>query len=141
MAEGYEPKLLYVLCSWCGSGGSESARAHGLKYPANVLLYRVNCTGSLPAVHILRALLEGADGVAVSGCHPGDCHYEEGNYHARRRIALAKSILDALDLGEDRLWFRFVAHGEGRRFVDTAAEFNEHLKGIGPNPLNGITTT
>jgi F420-non-reducing hydrogenase iron-sulfur subunit len=141
MAEEYEPKLLYVLCSWCGSGGSESARAHGLKYPANVLLYRVNCTGSLPAVHILRALLEGADGVAVSGCHPGDCHYEEGNYHARRRIALTKSILDALDLGEDRLWFRFVAHGEGRRFVDTAEEFNDYLKEIGPNPLNRITTT
>jgi F420-non-reducing hydrogenase iron-sulfur subunit len=141
MAEEFEPKLLYMLCSWCGSGGSESARAHGLKYPANVLLYRVNCTGSLPAVHILRALLEGADGVAVSGCHPGDCHYEGGNYHARRRVALTKAILEALELGEDRLWFRFVAHGEGRRFVDTAAEFNDYLKEIGPNPLNRITTT
>jgi F420-non-reducing hydrogenase iron-sulfur subunit len=141
MDEEFEPKLLYILCSWCGSGGSESARAYGLKYPANVLLYRVNCTGSLPVVHILRALLEGADGVAVSGCHPGDCHYEGGNYHARRRIALTKAILDALDLGENRLWFRFVAHGEGRRFVDTAAEFNDYLKEIGPNPLNGVKTT
>jgi F420-non-reducing hydrogenase iron-sulfur subunit len=141
MDEEFEPKLLYILCSWCGSGGSESARAHGLKYPANVLLYRVNCTGSLPPVHILRALLEGADGVAVSGCHPGDCHYEGGNYHARRRVALTKAILDALDLGEDRLWFRFVAHGEGRRFVDTAAEFDDHVKELGPNPLNRITTT
>lgn len=141
MKEEFEPKILYILCSWCGAGGSETAWAHRLKYPANVLTHRVTCTGSLPPVHIFRALLEGADGIVISGCHPGDCHYEEGNYYARRRIKLAKSILEALELGDDRLWFRFVAHGEGRRFVDTAAEFNEHVKGLGPNPLNRLTTT
>jgi F420-non-reducing hydrogenase iron-sulfur subunit len=135
MTNGFEPKILYILCSWCGTGGAETASAHGLRYPENVRIYRVNCTGSLPAVHVLRALVEGADGVAVSGCHPGDCHYESGNYHARRRLANLKTILGTLGLGEDRLWFRFVAHGEGRRFVDTAAEFSDHIAGLGPNPL------
>jgi F420-non-reducing hydrogenase iron-sulfur subunit len=135
MKEGFEPTILYFLCSWCGSGGAETAAAHRLYYPENVMISRVNCTGSLNAVHIFRAFLEGADGVAISGCHPGDCHYNEGNFHARRRVAVAKAILDALDLGPERLWFRYVAHGEGRRFVDTAAEFSDHIARLGPNPL------
>lgn len=132
----FEPKIVYTQCSWCGSGGAETAAAHHLSYPENVLVFRVNCTGSLSPVHVLRALIEGADGVVISGCHPGDCHYETGNYHARRKIASLKSMLEALDLEPDRVWFRFVAHGEGRRFVDTAVEFNEHIKKLGPNPLS-----
>jgi len=90
---------------------------------------------------VLRALVEGADGVAVSGCHPGDCHFETGNYHARRRVANLKTILNTLDLGDDRLWFRFVAHGEGRRFVDTATEFSDHIAELGPNPLTARRDT
>jgi F420-non-reducing hydrogenase iron-sulfur subunit len=93
------------------------------------------CTGSLATVHVLRAFLEGADGILISGCHPGDCHYEDGNFRARRRLASLKTILSTLGLGEDRIWFRYVAHGEGRRFVDTAREFNDHVTQLGPNPL------
>jgi F420-non-reducing hydrogenase iron-sulfur subunit len=131
----FEPRIIYFLCSWCGSGGSETAAAHHLRYPENVMPYRVNCTGALPAVHIVRPLIEGADGVVISGCHPGDCHYNDGNFHARRRVAVVKSLLDTLGLGSERVWFRYVAHGEGQRFVDTAAEFNDHIKKLGPNPL------
>lgn len=137
----FEPRIIYILCSWCGTGGSETAAAHRLRYPENVRPYRVNCTGSLPSVHIIRPLIEGADGVAISGCHPGDCHYNDGNFRARRRVALVKSILDTLDLEPERVWFRYVAHGEGRRFVDTATEFNDHIKKLGPNPLKTRSDT
>ncbi len=132
---GFEPKILYIQCGWCGTGGAETAASYHLSYPENVIIFRVNCTGSLSPVHVLRALIEGADGVVISGCHPGDCHFETGNYYARRKVAVLKSMLEALDLEPERVWFRYVAHGEGRRFVDTAVEFNEHIKELGPNPL------
>ncbi|RKY87547.1 methyl-viologen-reducing hydrogenase subunit delta [candidate division KSB1 bacterium] len=135
MNDSFKPKIIYFLCSWCGTGGSETASAFGLHYPENVLPFRVNCTGSLSTVYILRAFLEGADGVVISGCHPGDCHYNNGNFRARRRVAIIKSILDTLGLEPERIWFRYVAHGEGKRFVDTAAEFNDYIKKLGPNPL------
>ena len=135
MNNDFEPKIIYFLCGWCGTGGSETASAHHLYYPENVLISRVNCTGSLPTVHILRSFVEGADGVAISGCYPGDCHYNDGNFRARRKITLVKSILDTLGLEPERLWFRFVAHGEGKIFVDTATAFNDQIKQLGPNPL------
>ena len=135
MNSQFEPKIIYFLCGWCGTGGSETASAHHLYYPENVLISRVNCTGSLPAVHVLRSLIEGADGVAISGCYPGDCHYNDGNFRARRKIGLVKSILDTLNLEPERLWLRFVAHGEGRVFVDTATAFSDHIRQLGPNPL------
>jgi len=135
MSGAFTPKIIYFMCGWCGSGGSETAAAYHLRYPENVLPFRVNCTGSLSSVHILRALIEGADGVIISGCHPGDCHYEDGNFRARRRVATVKSILNTLGLGEERIWFRYVAHGEGKRFVDTAEEFNDLIAELGPNPL------
>jgi F420-non-reducing hydrogenase iron-sulfur subunit len=141
MKEEFDPRIVYILCSWCGTGGAETAASHHLHYPENVNIYRVNCTGALPTVHLFRSLIEGADGVAVSGCHPGDCHYNDGNFRARRRVALVKSILKSLGLGDDRIWFRYVAHGEGRRFVDTAESFNEHIRNLGPNELRRRTDT
>lgn len=141
MNNDFEPKIIYFLCGWCGTGGSETASAHHLYYPENVLISRVNCIGSLTTVQILRALIEGADGVAISGCYPGDCHYNDGNFRARRKVTLVKSILDTLGLETERVWFRFVAHGEGKRFVDTAAEFNDHIKKLGPNLLKNKKET
>ncbi len=141
MEKDFEPKIVYFMCAWCGTGGSETAGAWKLKYPENVLPFRVNCTGSLETVHLLRALLEGADGVLISGCHPGDCHYVTGNYRARRRVAVVKAILEALGLDGDRVWLRWVAHGEGRRLADSAKEFCEHIRQKGPNPLKGRVET
>jgi len=141
MKEDFEPKIVYFLCSWCGTGGAETASAFHMQYPENVMIFRVNCTGSLSAVHIIKTLIEGADGVVISGCYPGDCHYNDGNFRLRRRVALLRSILETLGLEQERLWCRFVAHGEGRRFVDTAAEFNDHIKKLGPNPLKTRSDT
>ena len=131
----FEPKIIYALCAWCGSGGSETAGAYWLKYPENVRPFRVMCTGALDSAYILRALIEGADGVVVSGCHPGDCHYNVGNFRARRRIAVMKTILDTFGINGDRLWLRWVAHGEGKKLTDTATEFSEHIEKKGENPL------
>ena len=141
MAEQFEPRIVYIMCNWCGTGGAETASAHHLSYPENVRIFRVNCTGSLSTVHLLRALIEGADGVVISGCHPGDCHYNDGNFMARRKVALVKTILDSLGLDDDRVWFRYVAHGEGKRFVDTAASFNDHITKKGPGPLSARSDT
>lgn len=141
MPKEFTPKIIYFMCSWCGTGGAESASAHHLHYPENVIPFRVNCTGSLSTVLVLRAFIEGADGVLISGCHPGDCHYEDGNFRARRSVASLKSILGSLGLGEERIWFRYVAHGEGRRYVDTATEFNDFITGLGPNPLQERSDT
>ncbi|CAD7769352.1 MAG: hydrogenase iron-sulfur subunit [Methanophagales archaeon] len=132
----FTPKIIYFLCAWCGSGGSETAAAYRLKYPENVRPFRVMCTGALDPVYILRCLIEGADGVVVSGCHPGDCHYNFGNFRGRRRIAIIKRILDSLGLDGERLWLRWVAHGEGKKMVDTAKEFNNYIIQKGVNPLS-----
>ncbi len=135
MEREFVPKIFYALCAWCGSGGSETAGALWLKYPENVRPFRVMCTGSLDPAYVLRALIEGADGVVVSGCHPGDCHYNIGNFRARRRIAVMKTILDTFGIDGDRVWLRWVAHGEGKKLADTAHEFTEHIKKKGPSPL------
>ncbi|WP_456432665.1 hydrogenase iron-sulfur subunit [Thermosulfuriphilus sp.] len=133
--EEFTPMIVYGLCNWCGSGGSETAGAFRLKYPENVRTFRVMCTGALDPVYILRALIEGADGFVISGCHPGDCHYNQGNFRGRRRIALLKTIFETLGLSGDRIWLRWVAHGEGKRLADTAGEFSQHIAQKGPNPL------
>lgn len=131
----FTPSIIYGLCSWCGTGGSETAGAMHLQYADNIRPFRVPCTGAIDPVYILRALIEGADGFAVSGCHPGDCHFDSGNYRARRRMAILKSLLETFGLDSERVWLRWVGHGEGKRFVDTANEFNDHIKDMGQNPL------
>jgi len=131
----WEPKIVYIMCSWCGSGGAETAAAFNLKYPENIKPFRVWCTGGLDPAYILRAFFEGADGIIISGCHPGDCHYDIGNYYARRRLAALKTILKTFGFDENRIWLRWVGHSEGKRLVDTAEEFNEHIKKLGPHKI------
>jgi F420-non-reducing hydrogenase iron-sulfur subunit len=137
----FTPEIIYGLCNFCSTGATDTAGAYHLKYPANVRPLRVMCTGAMDPVYILRALIEGADGFVLSGCHPGDCHYEIGNYRARRRIAALKTIMNTLGLEGERIWLRWVAHGEGQRLADTASEFNEHIKKLGPNPLKARRDT
>ncbi len=132
----FSPKIIYGLCSWCGTGGSETAGALHLRYPENIRPFRVPCTGAIDPVYILRGLIEGADGFVISGCHPGDCHFDSGNYRARRRIAVLKTIMETFGLEPERIWLRWVGHGEGKRFADTAKEFNDHITRLGKNPIS-----
>jgi F420-non-reducing hydrogenase iron-sulfur subunit len=96
------------------------------------------CSGALDPVYVIKALLEGADGILIGGCHPGDCHYQNGNYKARRRVAILKSILSQIGFDEERVWLRWISASEAKYFADTVKEMVASLKEKGPNPLKGI---
>jgi len=133
--DSFEPKIVGFLCNWCTYAGADLAGTSRMQYPPNMRPIRVMCSGAVDSVYILRALLEGADGVFMGGCHPGDCHYVSGNYKARRRMVLFNSILRSLGLDEDRVWLRWISAAEGRKFADTVTELTNHLKKKGPSPF------
>lgn len=134
MAE-FEPKIIAFLCNWCSYTGADLAGTTRAQYPSNVRIVRIMCTGALDPIYVVKPLLEGADGVLVSGCHPGDCHYVSGNLKARRRMATLKTILSEFGLEEERVWVRWISASEGRRFAETVHEMVARLKELGPNPL------
>lgn len=138
-AEGaaFEPRIIAFLCNWCTYTGADLAGTSRLQYPPNIRVIRLMCSGALDPVYVLKALLEGADGVLIGGCHPGDCHYVSGNYKARRRVAILKTILKQTGFDEDRVWLRWISASEGRRFADTVEEMVAALRAKGPNPLKG----
>ena len=131
----YEPKIIAFLCNWCTYAGADLAGTSRIQYPPNIKVIRVMCTGSIDPVYVMKPLLEGVDGVFIGGCHPGDCHYVSGNYKARRRITVLKSILRELGFEEERVKIRWVSASEGQRFADTIKEMVEDLKRLGPNPM------
>ncbi len=128
----FEPKIIAFVCNYCTYAGADLAGVSRLKYPANVRIIRLPCTGRISPLFILKALQQGADGVLVSGCHPGDCHFTSGNYHARRRWTIFRALLDYLGIPEDRIWFAWISAAEGEKFANIIKEFTKHLKEIGP---------
>jgi F420-non-reducing hydrogenase iron-sulfur subunit len=133
----WEPKLLGFLCRWCSYAGADLAGTSRRKYPANIRVVRVPCSGRVDPLFILKALRLGADGVLVSGCHPGDCHYQTGNYFARRRLAIAKRFLEYLGVEPERLQVSWVSASEGGKFADVVSEMTEQVGKLGPNKLFG----
>lgn len=131
----FEPRIVALLCNWCSYTGADLAGTSRIQYPPNIRVIRVMCSGSVDPMYILKAILEGADGVLIGGCHAGDCHYINGNYKARRRVAIARRVLDQLGLDGRRVWFRFISASEGRLFAETVREMVTQLKEIGPNPM------
>lgn len=134
----FEPKIVGFLCNWCTYAGADLAGTSRLQYPPNMRPIRVMCSGAVDSVYILRALLEGADGVFIGGCHPGDCHYVSGNYKTRRRIVLFNSIMRALGLDEGRVLLRWISAAEGKKFADTVTEMTERLRQLGPSPFRKL---
>ncbi len=133
--DDHEPKILGFVCNWCTYVGADLAGTSRIQYPPNIRIVRLMCSGSVDPLYVLKSLLEGADGVLIGGCHPGDCHYTNGNYKARRRIAVLKSILRQIGLEDERVMLRWISASEGRRFADTVTEMVEKLRELGPNPL------
>jgi F420-non-reducing hydrogenase iron-sulfur subunit len=131
----WEPKLLGFLCRWCSYAGADLAGTSRKKYPANIRIIKVPCSGRVDSLFILKALRLGFDGVLVSGCHPGDCHYQTGNYRARRRIAITKKFLDYLGIEPQRLQARWVSASEGGKFAEVVTDVTNGLKEVGPNRL------
>lgn len=119
MAENsFEPKITAFVCNWCTYTGADLAGTSRLKQQTNARLIRLPCTGRIDPVFIMKAFQNGADGVLVSGCHPGDCHYNAGNFHARRRWAMFKEMMDFLGIDNKRLHFSWVSASEGKKWVD-----------------------
>lgn len=133
--DDFEPRIVAFLCNWCAYTGADLAGTSRLQYPPNVRAIRVMCSGGVDPIYVIKALLEGADGVLIGGCHPGDCHYQSGNLKARRRVAILRSILEQLGLDADRVWLRWISASEGKLFADTIKEMVEELKEKGPNPM------
>ncbi len=131
----FEPRIVAFLCNWCAYTGADLAGTSRIQYPPNVRSIRVMCTGGVDPIYVIKALLEGADGVLIGGCHPGDCHYQSGNLKARRRMAILRSILEQLGLDPDRVWLRWISASEGKLFADTITEMVQTLKEKGPNPM------
>jgi coenzyme F420-reducing hydrogenase delta subunit len=128
-----EPKIVAFLCNWCSYAGADLAGISRIQYPASIRVIRVPCSGRVDPFHILKALQSGADGVLVSGCHPGDCHYLTGNYVARRRFAVLNGLLEFAGIDPGRVSFSWVSAAEGERFVEVVREVTEKVKALGPN--------
>jgi F420-non-reducing hydrogenase iron-sulfur subunit len=135
MDEAFEPRIVGFLCNWCSYAGADLAGTSRMQYPPNVRIIRLMCSGGLDPLYVFRALLGSCDGVLIAGCHPGDCHYTNGNYKARRRVAVLKSILGELGLDEDRVWLRWISASEGGLFAETIREMVANLKEKGPSTL------
>jgi F420-non-reducing hydrogenase iron-sulfur subunit len=125
---GYEPRIVAFLCNWCTYTGADLAGTSRLQYPPNVRIIRLMCSGAVDPVYVLKPLLDGADGVFIGGCHPGDCHYQSGNYKARRRFAVLQDTLDELGFDKDRVWLRWISASEGAQFAETMREMTAMLK-------------
>jgi F420-non-reducing hydrogenase iron-sulfur subunit len=128
----WEPKVIAFLCNWCSYAGADLAGVSRIQYPPNIRIVRVPCSGRVNPMFIVKALQTGADGVLVSGCHPGDCHYISGNYYARRRFALLKSLLEFVGVESGRVHFSWVSAAEGEKFSQVVSEVIESVKALGP---------
>lgn len=129
----FEPTIIAFVCNWCTYTAADLAGTSRLTYPPNVRLIRMMCTGMVDPKYVIKALLEGADAVLVSGCHPGDCHYINGNLKARRRMKLLKEILPQFGFDEKRLRLTWIGASEGGDFAHTIQELVEEVRALGPN--------
>jgi F420-non-reducing hydrogenase iron-sulfur subunit len=138
MDDKFEPNIIGFLCNWCSYAGADLAGTSRMKYPPNIKSIRVMCSGRVDPVFILEALRKGADGVLIGGCHPGDCHYQSGNYKANRRIKLLKKYLEEMAIDSKRVRFEYISASEGGKFASVVTEFVADLKKMGPNPLKEV---
>jgi F420-non-reducing hydrogenase iron-sulfur subunit len=128
----WEPKIVGFLCNWCSYRGADLAGTTRLKCAPNVRTIRVMCSGRVEPAFILKAFEQGADGILVLGCHPGDCHYSEGNFKTIRRMALLKKMLPQMGIEEGRLRLDWVSASEGQRFASVINEMTETIRSLGP---------
>ena len=125
-------KIIGIVCNWCSYAGADTAGVGRFKQPANLRLIRVPCTGRIDPLFALKAFEKGADGVLISGCHPGDCHYSEGNYYARRKFELMERMIHHLGIPEERFKWTWVSASEGARWQQVVTEFVAGVEKLGP---------
>ncbi|MFC1899635.1 hydrogenase iron-sulfur subunit [Chloroflexota bacterium] len=132
MAVNFEPRIVGFLCNWCSYAGADSAGTSRKRYPPNIRIIRVPCSGRVDPLFIVKSFQQGADGVLIAGCHPGDCHYAEGNFYSRRRFALLHELLTYLGIPPERLQLEWVSAAEGKKFSELVADFTSQIKELGP---------
>ena len=128
----FEPKIIGFLCNWCSYTGADLAGTSRLQYPPNIRIIKIMCSGRVNPQFVLKAFQEGADGVLVSGCHPGNCHYIEGNYHAKRKLTLLADLLDYMGIEQGRFQVSWVSASEGVKFAEVVRKFTDQVKALGP---------
>ncbi len=134
MSNTFEPRIIGFLCNWCSYAGADMTGTSRIPYSTNIRIVRVPCSGRVDPLYVLKAFQAGADGVLVAGCHPGDCHYGDGNYYARRRYALMHSFLDYMGIERERLSIEWVSAAEGGRFARVVEALTQQVRELGPWP-------
>ena len=137
MTKEFAPRIVGLLCNWCSYAGADLAGVSRIQYPPNLRIIRVMCSGRIDPAFILEAFRSGADGVLLSGCHPGDCHYIEGNYKTMRRVPLLKKMLAQFGIEEERFMLEWVSASEGDRFASIVNDMTAKIKKLGPVAQRG----
>ena len=130
-----EPKVIAFLCKWCSSSAADLAGVSRMKYPDNIITIETPCSGRVDPNYVFDSLVDGADGVIVAGCHPGDCHYVVGNYKTLKRMYLVMGLAKQLGIEEERIRLEWISSAEAKKYVTVMSEFIEKLKHLPPNPL------
>ena len=128
----FEPHIVAFICNWCTYAGADLAGTSRMQYQPNVRVIRIPCTGRMDPLFVLKAFERGADGVLISGCHPGDCHYGEGNYHARRKFAIFRKLLEFVGIDLARIQFSWISAAEGGKWVSVIEDFTNRVRALGP---------
>jgi F420-non-reducing hydrogenase iron-sulfur subunit len=129
---GFEPKIVAFFCNWCTYLAADLAGTSRLKYPANIRVIRLMCSGRVDPQFVLEAFARGADGVLIGGCHPGDCHYQEGNYKALRRFHLLKRIVRDMGIEDERFRLEWISASEGEKLRAVVTDMVEKVRALGP---------
>lgn len=133
--EEFEPEILVFCCNWCSYAGADLAGVSRFQYPPNIRIVRVMCSGRVEPRFILRALRDGIDGVLVTGCHIGDCHYITGNEYTRDRMAHLETLLIKMGIEKERFQLHWISASEGKQFAELITEFTEGVKKVGPSKI------
>jgi len=136
--EIFKPRIVAFLCNWCSYAGADLAGTSRVQYSPEVHNVRVNCSSRVDPTFVIKAILMGADGVLIAGCHPGDCHYKSGNLYTRRRVMMLKTLLRIIGIEPERLRLEWVSASEGNRFGKVVDDFVEEIRALGPNPIGGL---
>ncbi len=139
--EEFKPTIVSFLCNWCSYTGADLAGTSRMKYAPNIRVIRVMCSGRVDPTFVLSAFNEGADGVLICGCHPGDCHYHEGNYKCLRRYHLLQKYIQQMGIHKDRLRLAWVSASEGKQFAALANEMTETVTALGPSEIKEVMET
>jgi len=137
----FKPTIVAFLCNWCSYTGADLAGTSRMKYKPNIRVIRVMCSGRVDPTFVLKSFRQGADGVLICGCHPGDCHYQEGNYKCLRRYKLLKKYIQQMGIEPDRLHLEWISASEGKQFAELVDSMTARITELGPSKIKNVVDT